>query len=322
MGQSEADQRGYSIGRLVFIGLTLAFCYLSKNTAWFTFLLTPLVLILGLLRGRFTWPAIGISLAGALIAALAMLGWGAPLGWYQTPAQGSPLRSASTSAPLGNYIFQIDFSNTNLTSQISQFLTPATVKSLRGQTVTLGGWLWANPPTQIMSPYITTFSLRDFSTGNGGFNANLASSPQTSLELTTHPTFYRFVIHIPTGALNASIYISYSLPPASKIFADGLVLAMGEHSDTPPHFTNPNGTQGGWDGHKFQNLIRNGSAEQNNIRLQPVVGNRMSNLSNSLFDPSFIVSTILDREGMGWYYSDTFASLFRTFWASLAADPS
>ncbi len=103
-------KRGYSIGRLVFIGLTLAFCYLSKNTAWFTFLLTPLVLILGLLRGRFTWPAIGISLAGALIAALAMLGWGAPLGWYQTPAQGSPLRSASTSAPLGNYIFQIDFS--------------------------------------------------------------------------------------------------------------------------------------------------------------------------------------------------------------------
>ena len=101
---------------------------------------------------------------------------------------------------------------------------------------------------------------------------------------------------------------------------DGLVLAPGEHSDVPPRFAYPDGTQGVWGGQKFQNVIRNGSAEQDNLRFRPWAQERLSKLSVSLFDTPFILSTLLDRHGISWYYRETFSSLFRTFWTSLAAD--
>ena len=170
-------KRGYSIGRLLFLGFSLVTCYLSKDTAQFTFLLTPLVLILGFLYGRFTRETLGIIsivILGALIAALTTLEWGAPLGWYQSPAQALPLRSSSTSSPLGSYVFQISSPSANVSGQILQFLTPIAAKSISNQTITLGGWFWANPATQIMSPYII------FSTNNNGtLNFINISSPQT-----------------------------------------------------------------------------------------------------------------------------------------------
>jgi hypothetical protein len=312
-------KRGYSIGRLLFIGLSLIACYLSKDTAQFTFLLTPLVLILGFLHGRFTREALGIIsivILGALIAALTTLEWGAPLGWYQSQAQALPLRSPSTSSPLGNHVFQISSSSANDSGQILQFLTPTAAKSISDQTITLGGWFWANPATLIMSPYIV------FSTNNNGtLNFINISSPQTPLELSTKPTFYRFVIQAPAHTEYATIFIPYTLPSAnSKIFIDGLVLAPGNYTDVAPHFSDPNGTQGTWGGLKFQNVIRDGSAEQDNLRFQPWAQDKLGTLPVSFFDLPFTLSTLLDRHGIGWYYRDTFSSLFRTFWTSLAAD--
>ena len=309
-------KRGYSIGRLLFLGLSLILCYLSKDTAQFTFLLTPFVLIFGLLRGRFTWAVISLSVLGALILPLTALEWGAPLGWYQNPAQTSSLRSPSTSSPLGSYVLQISYPSPNISGQISQFITPDASNSISDHTITLGGWFWAYPPTQIMSPYMV------FSTNNNGtLNYINISSPQTPLALTTQPTFHGFVIQAPPNTQYASIVIPYTLPSSNgKIFVDGLVLVPGKYSDVPPHFTDPNGTQGIWDGQKFQNVIRNGSAEQDNLRFRPWAQDKLAKLSVSLFDPAFILSTLLDRHGVGWYYRQTLSVLFRTFWTSLAAD--
>jgi len=309
-------KKGYSIGRLLFLGLSLILCYLSKDTAQFAFLLTPFVLILGFLRGRFTWVVISLCILSALILPLTSLEWGAPLGWYQIPAQISPLRSPSTSSPLGSYVFQISYPDPNVSGQISQFITPDAADSISDHTLTLGGWFWADSPTQIRSPYMV------FSTNNNGtLNYINISSPQTPLALTTKPTFYRFVIQAPANTQYASVIIPYTLPSSnSKIFVDGLVLAPGEYGNVPPHFSDPDGTQGIWNGQKFQNVIRNGSAEQDNLRFRPWVQEKVSKVSLHLFDPPFIVSTLLDRHGMGWYYRETFSGLFRTFWTSLAAD--
>ena len=161
-----------------------------------------------------------------------------------------------------------------------------------------------------------------FSTNNNGaLNFDIISSPQTSLVLSTKPTFYRFVIQAPPHTEYAVVFIPFTLSsPDSRIFMDGLVLVPGEHSDVPPHFTDPDGTQGVWGGQKFQNVIRNGSAEQDNLRFRPWARERLSKLSVSLFDTPFILSTLLDRHGISWYYRETFSGLFRTFWTSLAAD--
>ncbi|HMD88897.1 MAG TPA: hypothetical protein VKF38_07020 [Anaerolineaceae bacterium] len=309
-------KKGFSIGRLFFLAISLILCYLSKDTAQFTFLLTPLVLLLGFLRGRFTWVVITLCVLSTLIFPLTTLEWGAPLGWYQTPAQISPLRSSSSSSPLGSYVFQISYQSSNVSGQISQFIPPDITNSISDHRITLGGWFWADPPTQIMSPSMV------FSTNNNGtLDFINITSPQTPLALNTRPTFYRFVIQAPPSTQYASIIIPYILPsPNGKIFIDGLVLAPGEYSNVPPHFSDPNGTQGTWDGQKFLNIIRNGSAEQDNLRFQPWAQDKLAKLSFSFFDPPFILSTLLDRHGIGWYYRQTLAGLFRTFWTSLAAD--
>jgi hypothetical protein len=309
-------KRGFSIGGLSLVGAVLIFCYLSKNTAWFTFLLLPFVLIFSLLRGRFTRLVIGISILGTIVAGLAVLRWDAPLGWYQSSVQSSPLRIASSNASLGNYIFQIDSYGTNTSGQLSQSLLPDEVKFIRGQTVTLGAWFWANQSVQITSPYLTFTS-----NANGTLSFNPISSPQTQMDLNITPTFYRFVIRVPNDAVNATLFIPYSLPSHdSKIFLDGLVLASGEHSGTAPHFSDPNGTRGTWDGNQFQNLIRNGSAEQNSPRFLPAVEDKLNKFSPAQVDLPVTLESLFDWSGTGWYYHVTFGTLFRTFWASLAAD--
>ena len=72
---------------------------------------------------------------------------------------------------------------------------------------------------------------------------------------------------------------------------DGLVLVPGNYDDVPPHFTDSYGIQGIWDGQKFQNVIRNGSAEEDNLRFQPWAQDKLAKLSVSFFDPAFILST-------------------------------
>ena len=309
-------KKGISIGRLSFVGIALVFCYLSKNTAWFVFLLIPFVLIFSLLHRRFSRLAVSVSIICILIAALAMLEWDAPLGWYQSSIQPSPLRIVSASAPLGNHVFQIDYSGAETSGQISQSLTPDILESIRGQAVTLGAWFWANQATQIVSPFIT------FTSGaNGTLSFNSVNSAQTQMDLRVTPTFYRFVIRVPDDAENATLFIPYSLSsPDSKIFLDGLVLAPGKHSSTLPNFADPNGTQGTWDGDEFQNLIRNGSAEQNSLRFRPWAEEQLNRFSSSFINFPFILESLLDWQGISWYYRATFTTLFRTFWASLAGD--
>ena len=105
MGQLRLIKKGISIGRLSFVGIALVFCYLSKNTAWFTFLLIPFVLIFSLLHRQFSRLAVSVSIICILIAALAMLEWDAPLGWYQSSIQSSPLRISVSQRTFGKSRF-------------------------------------------------------------------------------------------------------------------------------------------------------------------------------------------------------------------------
>jgi hypothetical protein len=83
-------------------------------------------------------------------------------------------------------------------------------------------------------------------------NAKFYYSPKTPVKLSTNPTFYRFIIHVPDNAAFATLSIAYSLPkPESRVFMDGLFLASGEHSNMLPNFADPKGTVGTWDGRTY-----------------------------------------------------------------------
>ncbi len=310
-------KRGYSAGRIIFLAFTLALCYLSKNTSWFAFLLTPFVLAFAIRPGKFMAVKLGLTalvlLLVLLLVLFAMLQFGSPLAWYQVPATPTLPRIKTTASPASNYAFQIGGPGVNPSGQIVQFLSPDDIGSLQGQTVTLGVWAWASHDTQIDSPILT------FLTSNN----SLVSSTPAPLSLNNQPAFFHQTILVPVDTIRARISIQYTSQGISgnQIFFNGLVLAAGEFSGNAPQFSDQNGLTGKWDNRSFQNLILNGSATQPGVRFRLWVDQLTTRLlSIRGFNPPLILATLQDWHGTGWYYQQSLVTMFRTFWASVAGD--
>ena len=306
-------QRGYSVGRILFLAASLAACYLSKNTSLFAFLVAPLVLILGFLRGRFmgfVWSAV---LATVILLAVVVLRWGNPTGWYQEAPNDFPARIEMRGTPLGNYAFEFDDSTTSGPAQILQILSPDQVESVRGETLTLGAWIWANEPTQAELPSIR-FQARA---------GDLSYSAQTPVGVTTERAFHMLTVDVPIDAHYANVYIQENGHGLmhNAIYVDGVVLVPGEFGTKPPYFMDTNGDQGVWDEKKFTNLLSNASAEQGSFQIRKWVSDKTAPLSeNSGINLPLILVTIQDWKNNNWYYQGVAKTLFRTFWASLAGD--
>jgi hypothetical protein len=304
-------QRGYSVGRILFLVASLAACYLSKSTAWFTFALAPVALILAILRGRFAvymWSAAAVALI--VLAVLAMK-WGGPRAWYQVAAGDYPARIETNAAPAGKYAFEFDDSTVG--GQILQIVPPDEVKSLRGKMATLGAWIWANQATQA-GPFFIRFWTK---------NGTTVDSPQTPVDVTSEPAFHKIAFDVPSDAVNAIVYIQQTPhnQPQNNVFFDGLVLLSGQFGTDPPHFTDANGTDGDWAGHEFNNLLRNASAEEGSFQLRKWADEKTSIFfTGAGISLPLTLATVQDWSGTGWYFRNAAATLFRTFWASLAGD--
>ncbi len=307
-------QKGYSMRRLLFLGASLAACYLSKNTAMFALALAPLVLILAFLRGRFAllvWGVVGLALvAGAVLT----LDWGSLTGWYQGSASKHPARVQTKSAPLGNYAFAFDDSGKGKSTEILQVVPPDQVKALRGTTVTLGAWMWASQPTQGALMFVKIFRN----------NGSIAYSLHEPMAVAPAPTFRSVTFSVPEDAVRALVYVKEGRHGVlhNSIFLDGLVLASGKFGSIPPSFEDASAIAGTWDGQQFTNLLRNASAEQGGLQFRKWVGNSKVTgfLRGAHIDPYFVLMTLQDWKGTGWYYASVASVLFRTFWASLAGD--
>ena len=306
-------QKGYSIGRLLFLAASLVACYLSKSTAWFTFLLTPLVLVLALLRGRFTWVVWGAAAAAMAAAALLLLTWGEPRAWYQVKVNDYPVRTQTRDGSLGEYAFQFDEARAASVNQMVQVMAPDQVKTLRGKTATLGAWVWADQATQA-GPLYVRFMRQ---------SGDLFDSPTISSATTVEPAFHEVSFSVPSDVISGMVFLQQKGGSRShnNVFFDGLVLAPGEFAGNSPQFTDANGSQGEWNGQKFRNLIRNASAEQGSFQVRRSVNDKIAGLlTKAGVNLSLIVATSQDGSGTGWYYRSAATTLFRTFWASLAGD--
>ncbi len=302
-------KRGISVAGMTFLGLTVALCYLTKTTAWYSLALVPLVLFLSILQGRFAWVIWTATAIALLAGAFLTLEGGNPASWYQSYSQTPPLRFQTGQAPLGKYAFQIDYSGGRSPVQTGQFLEPQLVKSLRGETVTLGLWAWSAGPLQAMGPSIQFVT-------SAGQAVDLSYGP---LELSPSPAFFQTAMEVPSDAYYAILIPPYptQIPTQTRMYFDAVVLAQGQLSNKPPQFKDAQGTQGTWDGIAFRNLIRNGSAEQGSLRVRPwVVG--ITNKIPFVGDVPFIFSSLEDWQGTGWYYQGVALSLTLNFWSYLA----
>ena len=304
-------QKGYSLGRLVFVAASLVACYLSKSTALFAFALAPIALVLALLRGRYARLVWGAAALVLLALAAITLTWGAPLAWYNAAGSGAA-RVQQQDAPLGTHAFRLDDSIPGGSSQLMQIIPPDVLDSLKGRTATLGAWLWADQPTQA-GPFYVAFTTR----------SDLAvTSPQTLLDVTTVPVFHQFTFGVPGDALNATLYIdqtSHALPQNS-VFLDGLVLVPGGFPTGVPKFAE-RGMQISFGGRLMPNLVRNPSAEQGSFQVRTSIDARTSGiLSRVGISLGATLAMLQDWSGAGWFYRGSLDTLFRTFWTSLAGD--
>lgn len=304
--------RGISMTRLLSLGLALALCYLTKTTTWYAFLTVPFVLIFSFLRGRFTRWIWVTTAAMALTMAFAILEPGYPASWYKDGTQSPLARARTKEAPLGEYAFVLDDSSGRSPQGAGQFLGPQLIKPLRGKPLTLGVWLWADEPIRANLPLLRFITSR----------LEFVDKPLGALDLGVKPVFYQAVIDVPNDANRAILFPPYAEQPPTniRIYFDGLVLAPGKYSDISPQFTGAQAIQGTWDGQDFQNLIRNGSAEEDSLSIRSWVDKLTSRLPYGYNNPSFIFSSLQDWQGTNSYYLGSLSTLFRTFWASLLGD--
>ncbi len=329
-------RKGFSLSNLAGLSFALLLCYLTKNTTWFAFVLTPLVFLQSIFRQRLKWLAWALIIGGTLVGIIAAFSWGDALYWYRISSQASDTRVISTEAPHGNAIFQIDSSKT---SQIGQFINSTTSVGLRGKTLTLGVWMWADKPVKALLPFmaVTLFDDNTVSQLHVPSNELIQASsdpithqaafniPDTALiQLTTKPVFHKVTFTVPNNAVRGWLYLY--LPPTNTpdnqtaiYYYDGIVLAEGKFDEGVPAFDDSSATTGTWNKKPFTNFLRNGSAELSGPRAYPWVDEYSRFVPTISGRASLILDAVIDQKGTSWYFRSAFSSMFQTFWSKFAA---
>ncbi|MFZ6031479.1 MAG: DUF2142 domain-containing protein [Chloroflexota bacterium] len=298
-------QRGFAWRRFVAALLAVFLCLGIKSNVFVAAPLLVPVLLFALLRGsrrRLAWMALAAS---PLLAIAAVFRGGEPAHWYRQENRAALARLVDAQALSGQYVFMVETSASGAAparaSRFWQAVPPHVLQPLEGQVLTLGAWAWASRPVQVSSPSFHVW---------GG---NLDFARDWSLDI--RPTFHSFTFTLPVGAHHGWIgLLPLTEQAGAQVYWDGLVLAAGERPGSPPTFDNPDGRTGSW-GTPFENLLRGASAEGAWPGVRPWV----DALSERVFPDggrfSFILYTLLDWRGTGWYYRAVMANLLRTFWA-------
>jgi hypothetical protein len=298
--------RPFSLLNLLWVLAAGALAYSTKNTSMIALAILPVVLLFGFLRGRWqalAWIALGLGLVAGLAVSLS---WRDAAAWYRGTPQSQPLRAASPLAVVGGYVLALDMPPGELqplSPPVYQVLPPPLARTIYGQPVTLGAWMWASQPVQARLPVLK------FSGGQ---------APAAPLELTTQPQFFAQQVILPPGSDRIWIFIDPATEPDARlsVYLDGFVLAPGLRPlDQPPRFTTPDGSAGEWGGLPFVNLLRNPSFEQPGPRLVPWLDDLAARFLPDHARPSQVLASVWDWPGAGYFYIITARHLFQTFWA-------
>lgn len=285
-------------------------CYFTKVTALLALALLPLLFLIAISRGAFrpvAWAALALGMIGLLLAALT---WGDAALWARSTFQEANTRQETDQAPLGEHAFLIQLqpgSSSAQDFQLSQLIVKPKGGSLRDQTITVGAWMWADQPIKVSSPVFNTYSALKWT--------------RQEVEIDQTPRFIAFTYPIEGDAQRNFVSLAPLLAPVTSpvnVFYDGLVVALGEYpTDQAPLFDSPEAESGEWGGQRFQNLVRNASAEATWFRLRPwvdevgvrILPDKGANL------PSVTMYYLADLRGSWPWQRISMQVLARTFWA-------
>lgn len=301
-GAVRAIRRGLSLSGLLWLVGAAALGGWTKNTALVAWLLLPLTIAWAWLRRPWTRWAWAAPAAVGLVAMVALVGWGDAALWYRGGIQDEPTRQQSEQSPLGAHVLRLTVMPETADQQFEQPLLADAVEALRGQTVTLGAWVWASRPARISSP-----SLRDGS-----------QRAWQWIEVDTTPAWQAITATVTADAEWLQVLLQPWLGQAPEqaidVYYDGLALIQGERSPgSRPLFDDDRGQGGIWDGQPFVNWLRNGSAESAWPRVRPWAEVVFFDLTHR--PPMLSLASALDWQRTGWLYGAAASNLLHTFWA-------
>lgn len=303
-------QRGVGWVNTLWVILAAVLCYLTKVTAWYALVLLPLVFLLAFSRGVFkvvVWAALILGMAVLLLAAIT---WGDALLWARSTFQEANTRQATQQAPLGAHAFLIQLqpgSSSAQDFQLSQLIVKPQGQSLKGQTITVGAWMWADEPLKVSSPVFNTYPALKWM--------------RQEVDIDQNPRFVAFTYPVEGDASRNFISLAPLLAPVTNpvnVYYDGLVVALGSFPvDQVPVFDSPQAQSGDWGGQPFQNLVRNASAELSWVRLRTWVDRVGIRLlpDKGANMPSVTLYYLLDLKGSFPAQRTSMQVLGRTFWA-------
>ena len=310
-------------------------CAFSKSTALLAIPLSPLVILLALLRGKKGGVFVWVSLALLVMVGGAFLfTWrdSAPAYFYGADIHANPRSAKDATAPLGQTIILQGMQEAR-GRPFYHLLSRDTRESLQEKPSTLGAWIWAEEPTTTRFPYVSEGQI--WIPNLSSLNTRTAERirlpfvsdrqvaepvtleySQNNLQLTTEPQFFAFSTTLPPMEGNISWIVF--LPTSDRnvqVFWDGIVLVEGDFTDTPPPvFDDPDGTSGAWQGVRFDNMIQNASGEQE----WPIISEKVSRLldipNRAIPSPSLMLS-VLDSKATSVYFQLAGERIFRTFWS-------
>lgn len=244
-----------------------------KNTAAITLLLIPIIVVLRWQhRRQWRWRWALLTLAGlAVVSVLLVFRWGDAAYWYwfrwgENEYQDVSTRTVSEQAPDGDHVFRVNIVPEEPRRRLFTPIPRNSAASLAGETVTLGGWLWADRPATVAG-----LGLRW-----GEQNTRTLHDVMRPMTVTTQPVFYAWSFDVPEQAQTLLVTVFATRSDDSTepltLFLDGLVLVDGEYAsrDIPTMTTDP-ATLGNWVEGNQDNYVRNYSAEVSWPRLRPNV---------------------------------------------------
>jgi hypothetical protein len=297
-------RRGFTWFEFLWALCLAALGVFMKSTAIVSVFLLPFVFLFSLLRGKWQWLVWAVSGAGLIIALFFLFDRQDAAMYYRSSSMEEPIRVQHPQAILGEHVLQIKQNAQSTPRWMPPVFQPIPLDITSehlGQIVTFGVWMWADKDITAQTPMLVTET------------DNYAST----IQLTTSPLFYTV-----KGTRNDKIprlWISFDLAKQSSedatIFYDGMVLAEGERPlEQPPLYDDLDAKSGTWGENRYQNLLRNGSLETPGLRVMPVIDQLATRFIPDQIRPSFVLTSVFDLRGAGYYYSLALRRIFETFW--------
>jgi hypothetical protein len=271
----------------------------TKATVLYAALLFPLAVLVSIgnpIKRKWIW--VGFCTL-CLVVSGVVFSLDGSSGWYLRNLGKDYGRELNDQAVAGEAVMRLQGSSEGWT-QLYYPLDYQQVELLRGQTASLGAWMWADQPARGRA-----LLLED------------DSGTQTEIvELGTTPTFYCLPITVgeDSGYINVRLHSASAETSANNpMYADGVILVAGDFCERGiPIIASQTGNTLEWDGENLENLVENGSFEQPALMIRPAL---LSPLLGEWFpNVSQMATSLGDWSSSSWYYQETVTNLFQTFW--------